>query len=44
MGNGTKMIFKETVLYLKNKGLKVDGLGWQSHLRDNEVLSLNKET
>ena len=34
---------KETVLYLKNKGLKVDGLGWQSHLRDNVVLSLNKE-
>ena len=34
---------KETILYLKNKGLKVDGLGWQSHLRDNVVLSLNKE-
>ena len=34
---------KETILYLKNKGLRVDGLGWQSHLRDNVVLSLNKE-
>ena len=34
---------KETILYLKNKGLRVDGLGWQSHLRDNVLLSLNKE-
>ena len=34
---------KETILYLKNKGLRVDGLGWQAHLRDNVVLSLNKE-
>ena len=34
---------KETILYLKNKGLRVDGLGWQSHLRDDVVLSLNKE-
>ena len=34
---------KETILYLKNKGLRVDGLGWQSHLRDNVALSLNKE-
>jgi len=34
---------KETILYLKNKGLKIDGLGWQSHLRDNVIMSLNKE-
>ena len=34
---------KETILYLKNKGLRIDGLGWQSHLKDNVVLSLNKE-
>ena len=34
---------KETILYLKSKGLKVDGLGWQGHLRDNVILSLNKE-
>ena len=33
---------KETILYLKNKGLKIDGLGWQSHLRDNVIMSLNK--
>ncbi|MAU63991.1 MAG: hypothetical protein CMC38_06590 [Flavobacteriaceae bacterium] len=34
---------KETILYLKNKGIRIDGLGWQAHLRDNVVLSLNKE-
>ena len=34
---------KETILYLKKKGLRVDGLGWQAHLRDNVILSLNKE-
>ena len=34
---------KETILYLKSKGHKVDGLGWQGHLRDNVILSLNKE-
>ena len=34
---------KETILYLKNKGLRIDGLGWQAHLRDNVILSLNKE-
>ena len=34
---------KETISYLKNKGLRIDGLGWQAHLRDNVILSLNKE-
>ena len=34
---------KETILYLKNKGLRIDGLGWQGHLRDNVVLALNRE-
>ena len=34
---------KETILYLKNKGLRIDGLGWQGHLRDNVVLALNQE-
>jgi len=34
---------KETILYIKSKGLRVDGLGWQAHLRDNVILSLNKE-
>ena len=33
---------KETILYLKNKGLRIDGLGWQGHLGDNVVLSLNQ--
>ena len=26
---------KSTVLYLKNKGLRVDGIGWQAHLKPN---------
>ncbi len=33
----------ETILYLKNKGFKVDGIGWQAHLKDLEKLALNKE-
>jgi GH35 family endo-1,4-beta-xylanase len=24
---------KETILYLRNKGLRVDGIGWQGHLK-----------
>lgn len=32
---------KETILYLKSKELRIDGLA--SHLRDNDILSLNKE-
>ena len=31
-----------TIIYLKNKGLKVDGIGWQAHLKDFEDLAFNK--
>ena len=24
---------KETILYLRSKGLRVDGIGWQGHLK-----------
>ena len=34
---------KETINYLRNKGHRVDGLGWQAHLKDWKVLSLNRE-
>ena len=34
---------KETILYLKAKGYRVNGLGWQAHLKDWTVLSLNRE-
>ncbi|SMD33849.1 Arylsulfatase A [Reichenbachiella faecimaris] len=30
---------KETILYLKDKGLRVDGIGWQAHLRSDEPLA-----
>ena len=29
---------KETVLYLKSKGYRVDGIGWQGHLMNNQGL------
>ena len=29
---------KETVLYLKSKGYRVDGIGWQGHLMNNKGL------
>ena len=35
---------KETILYLRNKGFRVDGLGWQAHLKDWNILSLNRES
>ena len=34
---------KETINYLRSKGYRVDGLGWQAHLKDWKVLSLNRE-
>ena len=34
---------KETILYLKSKGLRVDGLGWQAHLRSDQPLALDKK-
>ena len=30
---------KKTILYLKSKGLRVNGLGWQAHLRSNQPLA-----
>ena len=33
----------ETILYLKEKGFRVNGIGWQAHLKDLETLALNKE-
>ena len=38
---------KETIMYLKDKGLRVDGIGWQAHLSsrmkygENEILYLS---
>jgi arylsulfatase A-like enzyme/GH35 family endo-1,4-beta-xylanase len=34
---------KETILYLKAQGYRVDGLGWQAHLRSNKPLALNEK-
>ena len=33
----------ETISYLKESGLRVDGIGWQAHLKDVEDLAMNKE-
>ena len=33
----------ETIIYLKDNGYRVDGIGWQAHLKDFEILALNKE-
>ena len=33
----------ETVLYLKESGLRVDGIGWQAHLNDVKDLAMDKE-
>ena len=33
----------ETITYLKNLGLRVDGIGWQAHLRDKNGVGLVKE-
>ena len=34
---------KSIILYLKSIGLRVDGVGWQAHLRNNENLALSKK-
>lgn len=34
---------KETIVYLKKKGYRVDGLGWQAHLRSNKPIALDKK-
>jgi GH35 family endo-1,4-beta-xylanase len=33
----------ETIIYLKERGLRVDGIGWQAHLKDIEDLAMDKE-
>ena len=33
----------ETITYLKNKGLRVDGIGWQAHLRNKRGVGLVKK-
>ena len=35
---------KSTILYLKSKGYRLDGLGWQGHLRSDQPLALNKNS
>ena len=35
---------KSTILYLKNKGLRVDGVGWQGHLKDHIDLGMDKQS
>lgn len=32
---------KETILYLRNRGYRVDGLGWQAHLRSDKPLAFD---
>jgi len=34
---------KETIIYLKKQGYRVDGLGWQAHLRSDVPLALDKK-
>jgi len=34
---------KSTILYLKKKGLRVDGIGWQAHLRSNDSVAFSKK-
>ncbi|UXX79828.1 sulfatase-like hydrolase/transferase [Reichenbachiella carrageenanivorans] len=34
---------KETIGYLRAKGLRVDGLGWQAHLRSDQPLGIDKQ-
>lgn len=35
---------KKTILYLKEKGYRVDGLGWQAHFKSTEEVSLDKKS
>jgi GH35 family endo-1,4-beta-xylanase len=34
---------KKTILYLRDQGYRVDGLGWQAHLRSDKPLALDKK-
>ncbi len=35
---------KRTILYLRNQGYRVDGIGWQAHLKSSETLMLDEES
>ena len=35
---------KTTILYLKDQGYRVDGLGWQAHLKSDENVMLDKNS
>jgi len=35
---------KRTILYLRNQGYRVDGMGWQAHLKSTETLMLDEES
>ena len=34
---------KKTILYLKEKGFRVDGVGWQAHLKSSTLLALSEK-
>jgi arylsulfatase A-like enzyme len=34
---------KKTILYLRKKGLRVDGIGWQAHLRSEKPLAFSEK-
>ena len=34
---------KETILYIKSQGYRLDGLGWQAHLRSDVPLAFDKK-
>jgi len=35
---------KKTILYLRKKGYRVDGIGWQAHFKSTEKVSLDKKS
>ena len=35
---------KRTIMYLRNQGYRVDGMGWQAHLKSSETLMLDEES
>ena len=34
---------KQTILYLKSEGYRIDGLGWQAHLRSDMNLAMDEK-
>ena len=42
-GDDTNTMAAQLSFYLKENGYRVDGIGWQAHLKDFEKLALNKE-